>query len=144
MDKLFVFDTNILLSASLVGATTISKAMDKAIIEGKLAFSDSTIDEFTEVLFRKKFDTYFLTQDEKWRVVFRLSSNAIFFSPTEEVTASRDSKDNKFLEIAVAGEAYSIINGDDDLLVLHPCLPDRQAFRGIPIVNASDFLNMTF
>ncbi len=137
MDKLFVFDTNILLSASLVGGTTISKAMDTAIIEGKLAFSDSTMDEFTEVLFRKKFDKYFLTQDEKWRVVFRLSSNAIFFSPTEEVTACRDPKDNKFLELAIAAKASCIITGDDDLLVLNP-------FRGIPIVNASDFLNMTF
>jgi predicted nucleic acid-binding protein len=33
--------------------------------------------------------------------------------------------------------ASCIITGDDDLLVLHP-------FRGIPIVNASDFLNMRF
>ena len=43
------------------------------------------------------------------------------------VQACRDPRDNKFLEIAVNGEADIIISGDEDLLVLHP-------FRGIEIV----------
>jgi uncharacterized protein len=50
------------------------------------------------------------------------------------VTASRDPKDDKFLELAVSANASCVITGDKDLLILHP-------FRGIPIVNAVDFIN---
>lgn len=50
------------------------------------------------------------------------------------ITACRDPKDNKFLELAVAAKASCIITGDKDLLELHP-------FRGIPILTVNDFLN---
>jgi len=50
------------------------------------------------------------------------------------ISASHDEKDNKFLELAVAANASCIISGDKDLLILNP-------FRGIPILNAVDFLN---
>ena len=56
-------------------------------------------------------------------------------TPAERVTACRDPKDDKFLEIAVAGEADVIVSGDQDLLVLHP-------FAGIPIVPPNAFLRM--
>lgn len=52
---------------------------------------------------------------------------------TEEVIACRDPKDDKFLSLAVSGEAKVIMSGDKDLLVLHP-------FRGIDIVKAPEFL----
>lgn len=42
-------------------------------------------------------------------------------------------KDDKFLEVAVAGQADFIVSGDEDLLVLNP-------FAGIPIVTPRDFL----
>jgi uncharacterized protein len=51
---------------------------------------------------------------------------------TERVTACRDPKDNKFLELAVNGPADIIISGDDDLLVLDP-------FRNIPILTPTAF-----
>lgn len=66
-----------------------------------------------------------------------IASNSISFSPTDTITACRDPKDNKFLELAVSANAPCIITGDKDLLSLNP-------FRDIPIVSASDFLNMTF
>jgi predicted nucleic acid-binding protein len=50
-------------------------------------------------------------------------------------TACRDPKDDKFLEVAVAGKADVIVSEDEDLLVLHP-------FRGIPIVGPAQFLEM--
>jgi len=49
------------------------------------------------------------------------------------ITACRDLKDDKFLELAVAAKAFCIIT-DEDLLILNP-------FRGIPILNAVDFVN---
>ena len=44
-------------------------------------------------------------------------------------------KDDKFLEVALAGKADVIVSGDKDLLVLHP-------FEGIPIVEPVIFLQM--
>lgn len=130
---LFVFDTNCLVSASLLKGTT-ARAFDRAIIAGKLAFSNTTFQEFTEVLFRKKFDRYFLNNTEKSRAINKIQLNALFFPPSESITDCRDPKDNKFLELAVFCKASCIITGDNDLLELHP-------FRGISILNPADFLN---
>jgi predicted nucleic acid-binding protein len=51
------------------------------------------------------------------------------------ITACRDSKDNKFLEVAVAGRADVIVTGDEDLKVLDP-------FEGISIIKPSEFLRV--
>ncbi len=111
-----------------------ASAMDRAVILGKLAFSNATMNELVEVLFRKKFDKYFLNNEEKWNAIQRISLNDVFFSPAESITDCRDSNDNKFLELAVTANASCIITGDKDLLELHP-------FRGMSILNATDFLN---
>ncbi len=52
---------------------------------------------------------------------------------TQAITACRDPKDDKFLELAVSGRATHIVSGDQDLLALHP-------FAGIPIVTPGSFL----
>lgn len=51
----------------------------------------------------------------------------------EQINECRDPKDNKYLELAVAGEVECIITGDEDLLVLNP-------FRGIKILTVQEFL----
>jgi len=51
----------------------------------------------------------------------------------EAITACRDAKDDKFLELAVSGKASHIVSGDADLLVLHP-------FRSIAILTPQAFL----
>ncbi len=56
-----------------------------------------------------------------------------FIEPKIEITESRDPKDNKFLELAVAGNADCIVTGDNDLLELHP-------FRNIRIITPKEFL----
>jgi predicted nucleic acid-binding protein len=53
---------------------------------------------------------------------------------TRPVKACRDPKDDRFLAVAVNGEADALISGDVDLLSLHPYL-------GIPILNPRDFLD---
>lgn len=132
-DRLFVFDTNHLVSASLIFASTTRRALDKAFVLGQLAASDATMEEFAEVLFRKKFDKYFLNDEERWAVIQKIERNLLRFEPSETITACRDPKDNKFLELAVAANAACIVTGDNDLLVLHP-------FRNISILNAADFI----
>ena len=52
---------------------------------------------------------------------------------TAEVSACRDPKDDKFLELALSGAATHLISGDDDLLALHPV-------RGVAILSPHDFI----
>jgi uncharacterized protein len=54
---------------------------------------------------------------------------------TERVAECRDPKDNKFLELALNGQADVIVSGNDDLLALSP-------FREIPIVKPAAFVQM--
>ncbi len=134
MSSFFVFDTNSLVSAALTPQSTNRKAFDKALVLGTLIASAKTIEELIEVLFRKKFDKYFLNEDERWIIINKIEVNATIFIPSIIINDCRDPKDNKFLELAVAANASCIVTGDDDLLILNP-------FRDIPILKASDFLN---
>ena len=57
----------------------------------------------------------------------------MWFEPTVRVTDSRDDKDNKYLELALAATAETIVSGDQDLLVLNP-------WRGVRILTPADYL----
>lgn len=62
-----------------------------------------------------------------------LRSAAVWFEPTIAVTDCRDSKDNKYLELALAAGAETIVSSDEDLLVLHP-------WRRVHILRPADYL----
>jgi len=62
--------------------------------------------------------------------------SATMINVAENISASRDPDDNKFIELATEARADAIVSGDQDLLVLHP-------YRGIPILRPADFLNLT-
>ena len=132
--KLFVFDTNVFVSAALLTGSVNSRAFDKAFKTGKVVVSAATFAEFTEVLFRKKFDKYF-TDERRLQIVQKLERDTLTFEVNVSINACRDPKDNMFLELAVTAGASCIITGDQDLLVLHP-------FNGIPIISAADFLTL--
>ena len=53
---------------------------------------------------------------------------------TETIAVCRDEKDNKFLELAVSGNANLIITGDLDLLELNP-------FQSIEILTPDRFVD---
>ena len=131
-NNLFVIDTNNLISAFLFEYSTPKLAYDKVNRIGKLSASVETLDEFSDVFIRAKFDRY-ISFDKRLKVINEFSEIAVLHKITETITDCRDSKDNKFLELAVAANASCIISGDKDLLILHP-------FRGIPILNAAGFL----
>ena len=129
----FVFDTNTLVSAFVFERSTPDLALDKARGLGGLVASIETFAELGEVLLRPKLDKY-LSLDKRNRILKDLKEFITFPKVTVRITACRDPKDNKFLELAVSAKAACIITGDKDLLVLHP-------FRAIPIVTPADFLN---
>lgn len=132
-NDLFVIDTNTLISAFLFKESNPRKAFDKATETGKISGSPETYREFSEVLLCPKFDKY-ISEERKLLVLNKFKKLLIFKEISERITDCRDPKDNKFLELAISANASCIISGDKDLLVLHP-------FRGIPILNAVDFLN---
>ena len=67
-------------------------------------------------------------------VINQYSLRVTSVAVTTSITDCRDAKDNKFLELAINGQANCIITGDRDLLVLRPC-------KDISIFHPIDFLN---
>ena len=132
----FVFDTNVLISAALFKASVPRQALDLARTIGNVIMSWPTMAELQEVLGRERFDKY-ITEEERMLFLEVLALEIISVEITETVTDCRDLKDNKFLEVAVNGDADCIVSGDGDLLVLNP-------FRGIPIVMPQEFLSRTW
>jgi uncharacterized protein len=131
--KHFVFDTNSLMSAFLIKSSVSARALDAALEKGRLVMSESCLQEFSEVIFRKKFDAYFPDESERLEIIEKVERSSLIFFPEERIKICRDVKDDKFLELAVASNASCIISGDKDLLILHP-------FRDIFILTPADFL----
>ena len=129
----FVFDTNAIVSAALLKQSVSRKALDKALEKGELLVSVETIDELNQVLSRADFSKYF-SEDDRMELLAVLLREARLVEVAVCVTECRDPRDNKFLELAVSGQAVCIVSGDQDLLVLH-------AFRGISIVTPRTFLD---
>ena len=132
MNSRFVLDNNILVSALLVKNSAPFWVIKKVEKMGVILYSEATLLELNQVLNRKKFVKYF-TVEEKQEFIVKLIESAELVAITESIDVCRDPKDNKFLELAVSGEADFIISGDRDLLVLNP-------FRNIEIITANDFL----
>ncbi|HTS52668.1 MAG TPA: putative toxin-antitoxin system toxin component, PIN family [Burkholderiales bacterium] len=127
-----VVDTNALISRLLVPESLPGRAVRRAIDTAQLLVSEATLTELADVLSRPRFDAYVSIEDRQ--EFFRRLSRVVEVVPiTYVVRACRDPNDDKFLELAVNGNADLIITGDDDLLVLHP-------FRGIPIMTPASFL----
>ena len=128
----FVFDTNVIVSALLLKRSVARQAFNKALDQGKLLLSLATLEELNDVLRRDSFDKY-ISEDERLEFLAALVREAILVEIAETISECRDPKDNKFLELAISGNAAYIVSGDDDLLVLDP-------FRGIPILAPRPFL----
>lgn len=130
-----VFDTNVLVSALLLPDSLPRQALNRAIRRETLLLSYPVVEELTEVLTRKRFRRY-VDEDDVRRFLNALTQVARWIEVDVQVDACRDPKDNKFLELAVRGNAEYLVSGDEDLLILDP-------FRGIRILSPSAFLNST-
>lgn len=126
-----VFDTNVFISAALKDHSTPATAA--RIVERGHTLLKSTVTEeqLFDVLARPRFKR--LVPDESRRRLVLLMERAETVAISEHIVACRDSTDDKFLELALNGDADAIVTGDADLLILHP-------FRGIPILSPADFV----
>jgi uncharacterized protein len=113
--KVFVFDTNALISAFLVKKSLSDQAFRRASEEGILAMSNSLMSEFLEVLWRGKFDRYFIEKNERAAVILEIEKFSSFFIPNEKITDCTDQDDNMILELAIAANASCIITGDKSI-----------------------------
>jgi putative PIN family toxin of toxin-antitoxin system len=127
-----VFDTNVLVSALLLPDSKPRRALSIAFERGSVLLSYSALAEIYEVLTRKQFRRYVGEEDVR-AFLAALTREAQWVDVSVRITACRDPKDDKFLELAVDGQATHIVTGDSDLLALHP-------FRGIQILTPQAFI----
>jgi hypothetical protein len=95
--------------------------------------SESTFGELTSRLDRPKFQRY--REPEAWNLFLsELVELALWHDDAGTAAGiSRDVDDDKFLALAVTGQADAIISGDGDLLEL-------VTHEGIPILTPAQFL----
>ena len=127
-----VVDTNVMISRLLRPPSVPGQAMRRAVDEGTLLVSEATMSELADVLARPKFDPY-VSIEERQQFLLLLGRIVEMVPILHRIRACRDPRDDKFLEVAVNGEADFLISGDRDLVDLHP-------FRGIPIVTPAEFV----
>ncbi len=128
----FVLDTNVVISALLLKHSVARQAFDRALQIGEILISQETISELSTVLQRKGFQKY-ITEEERTAFILAFAREGRLVKIRHHVQACRDPHDDKFLALALSGQAVCIVSGDKDLLVLHP-------FRGVQILTPRQFL----
>jgi putative PIN family toxin of toxin-antitoxin system len=126
-----VLDTNVVVSGMLFPGGVPGRALVTAQSRLVLA-SDATLLELIEVMSRGRFDRY-VKADLRMQLVAAYVRACETVQIASSIRACRDPRDDKFLELAVDGNADLILTGDLDLLALHP-------FSGIAIVTPADYL----
>lgn len=117
----------------LVPGGTAARAVDHGLAWGIPLMSEETLAELSDVLSRARFDPY-VSREDRQHFLRLLGGIARVIPITQRIVACRDPKDDKFLDVALNGEAQLILTGDQDLLELHP-------FHGIEIVSPAGFLD---
>lgn len=130
-------DTNILVSAVIKPSGRVGPVLQRLRRrEYNLLISRATLDEFTQVIFRPRLRKKYGLTDRVLRSTLRLIVlRSELVHPGRRIAISRDPHDDKFLEVAVGGNADVVVSGDEDLLTL-------TAFEGIPLIPPSRFLAM--
>lgn len=130
-----VIDTNLLISAVLFPNSLPAKAVDEAMNYWEIIVSESTLNEFLEVISRKKFDKYFVDRPNGKQIfIENFMQSSVIVEPTETITDCKDPKDNQFLEIAISANARILVTGD------HKDLITMNSYRGLEILTAREFL----
>lgn len=128
-----VFDASSLVGALLKEGSAPERAFLLARAKEQICISAAVESEIREVFGRAKFRRY-LTPRRVERLLDLLLAAAIIVEPAEAIFDCRDPKDNKYLELALAAEAKTIVSSDSDLLSLDP-------WRGIRIISPAAYAN---
>ena len=129
-----VIDSNVWIAALISPTGTARQLVDAVLDHGiDILMSESTFGELASRLDRPKFARY--REPEAWNLFLsELVDLALWHEDAGTASGiSRDADDDKFLALAVTGQADAIISGDGDLLEL-------VAHEGIPILTPAQFL----
>lgn len=125
-----VLDTNVLVSAAGFGGPPLDavfRAFDRDV---QLLASEETLEELARVM---DYEHLPFTDAEKAQYLTILRHGAEIVDPDHDLDVVRDADDNKFLEVALEGEADYVVSGDSDLL-------DLGSHGDIQILSPAEFL----
>lgn len=131
-DLRVVLDTNQVVSAALFPNSRPREVVDYVVERRAGLMSAAVLAELVDVLLRPRFDRY-VQRDRRIAILAALLRASERVTVTHRIAVCRDPADDKFLELALSGNASHIVTGDNDLLTLHP-------FRGISIIPPALFL----
>ncbi len=131
---MIVFDASALVGAALKRNSVPEMALLRAEAMDVLALSTAVYAEIAEVLARPRFAGVIAT-DRRERFLTSLRDASVWFEPVIAVSDCRDPKDNKYLELALAAGAGTIVSSDEDLIALHP-------WRGVRILRPAVYLDL--
>lgn len=129
-----VIDSNVWIAALISPAGTARQLVDAVLdCDIDILMSEATFAELVSRLDRPKFDLY--REREAWNLFLsELVELALWHEDTGTANGiCRDADDDKFLALAVTGQADAIISGDRHLLEL-------VAYEGIPVLTPAQFL----
>lgn len=127
-----ILDTNVVISRMLIPKSVAGRAVSRLLHDAQLLVSEATLAELAETLTRKKFDPY-VTPEDRQEFFRRFARVAEWVAVTSTVRLCRDPTDDKFLELALDGQANIIVTGDRDLLALPP-------FHSVAILTPAEVL----
>lgn len=133
-DSRVVIDTSTLVSAVLKPTSIPAQALTEAMDLFEVIVSAEILAELHSVLQRPYLDRYRAIEHRE-QFYAGYAAMALEVVVTEAVVACRDPKDDKFLSLAVAGNACIIISSDQDLLSMGQ-------FQGIPIITPRAFVDL--
>ena len=126
-----VLDTNVLVSDLLSPNSVSAQVLNWGEDNGIILYSAATLTELLSVLRRSKFAKY-IDSDDIDGLSVRIKTAWFPVEVLKQVKLCRDAKDDKFIELALNGDASHLITGDADLLILHP-------IQNIPVINPRTF-----
>ncbi len=129
---MIVVDATTAVGASIRRGSVPDRAVRHAFASDQVAISEATMAELLEVLARPRL-ARFIDTELRDEVLALFDAFGVFCTPIEAVADCRDAKDDKYLELALAAGAGTIVSGDSDLLVLHP-------WRGVRILRPAEYL----
>lgn len=139
-----VIDTNLLISAIIIKGNNTPNKLLGAWKDNKfnLSISEELINEVENVLSREKiYKKYHITPEEIKELIIelRFSTNFVVpLNPEDLPIHSRDIKDDKLLNCAIAGKCDYLVTGDNDLLVLN----SSKSLDNLKIITASNFISI--
>ena len=132
-----VIDAGVLISG-LIRPNGAPGGVLGALRDGRfvIIYSTDILVEVIDVLGRARFrQKYHIVPEDIAALIDLVRLRGELVNPQEKVSACRDSKDDKYLEAALAARADCVVSGDLDLLDLNP-------FQGIPVMPPAEFLAM--